>query len=190
MTAVAIDHLLKAWSDTIGVGVVYVYCNYKAQIDQNVADLLAAILKQLVQARPSIAEPVEHLHKHHAKKGTKPSLEEIFKALQSVLKNYSSVYFAIDALDECSNRATRRQFLAKLRDLQRGTDLRLLATSRWIPDIVDEFDEALMLEVRASDGDVKQFVAGQTYLLPNCIQRDDTLQEMVQDKIVQAVDGM
>lgn len=190
MTAIAIDHILKiVWSGAVGVA--YVYCNYKAQVDQNAAGLLAAILKQLVQARPSIAEPVEILYMQHADRGTKPSLEEIFEALQSVIGSYSSVYLAVDALDECPDRdGTRRQFLAKLQDLQSGTDLRLFATSRFIPDIVDEFNAALTLEIRASDGDVKRFVAGQTYRLPKCIQRDDTLQDMMQERVVQAVDGM
>lgn len=190
IAAIVINHLLELmWSGAVGVA--YVYCNYKAQADQNAADILAAILKQLVQARPSIAEPVERLHKKHADRGTKPSLEEIFGALQSVLTNYSSVYVVVDALDECSDRdGNRRQFLAKLRDLQGRTDLHLVATSRFIPEIVNEFSAALTLEVRASDGDVKQFVAGQIYRLPKCVQRDETLQDMVQDKVVQAVDGM
>lgn len=190
LTAIAIDHLLKlAYSGPVGVG--YVYCNYKTQMDQNTAGLLAAILKQLVQARPSLVEPVKRMYEKHTKRQTRPSLEEIVGALQSVLTNYSTVYVAVDALDECSDQdGTRRQFLAKLRDLQNRTDLRILATSRFIPDVMNGFSGAAKLEVRASEEDVKQFVVGQTYRLPKCIQRDDALQDMVQDKIVQAVDGM
>jgi hypothetical protein len=187
IAAIAIDHLLKVML-TGAVGVAYVYCNYKAQADQNAASLLAAILKQLVQARRSIAEPVELLHKQHADRGTKPSLEEISGALQSVLATYSSVYLVVDALDECPDKdGSRHQFLAKLRDLQGRTDLRLMATSRLIET---EFKGMPTLEVRANDEDVKRFVAGQTYQLPKCIQRDVKLKGLVQDKIVEAVDGM
>ncbi|MCJ1471194.1 hypothetical protein MMC07_009842, partial [Pseudocyphellaria aurata] len=190
MTAIAMDYLLKKVCNG-DVAVAYVYCNYKAQVDQNTAGLLAAILKQLVQARPSFAEPVEKLHEKHAKRETKPSVEEIFRALQSVLAKYSSVYIAVDALDECPDRdGTRRQLLAKLRALQDRADLRLLATSRFNPNIVGEFSAALTLEIRARDGDIKRYVAGEIYRLPKCIQRDETLIDMVQDKIVQAVDGM
>ena len=57
LAAITIDHLLRAeQSNTIGV--VYILCNYKAHADRNTISLLAAILKQLVQARPSIAEPI------------------------------------------------------------------------------------------------------------------------------------
>jgi hypothetical protein len=65
-----------------------------------------------------------------------------------------------------------------------------MTTSRFIPDVVSEFETALRLEVQASDEDVKRFVAGQIYRLPKCIQRDTTLQELVQDKIIEAVNGM
>ncbi|MCJ1470496.1 hypothetical protein MMC07_009142, partial [Pseudocyphellaria aurata] len=191
IAAIAVDHLLNMASVATGVaGVACVYCDYKAQ-DQHAAHLLAAILKQLLQARPDLAEPVIRLHKQHANRDTKPSLEEIFVALQSVVVKYSSVYVVVDALDECSNQdATRGRFLAKLRDLQSKTDLRIMATSRFNLDIEHEFSAALKLEIRASNPDVKRYVAGQFHRLPRCIQRDNELHEMVQEKIMQAVEGM
>jgi Cdc6-like AAA superfamily ATPase len=190
MAAITVHHLLQTVrSNTIGVS--YIYCNYKAQADQNTTILLATILKQLVRNRLSIADSVTRLYDLHATRKTRPSLEEIFNALQSVLTSYSTVYVIIDALDECTDKdGTRSQLLARLRDLQRKTDLRLMTTSRLIPDIVQEFDGMSILEIRASDADVQQFVAGQIYRLPKCIQRDKKLQGSVQDKIVEAVDGM
>lgn len=193
--AVAIDHL---WNNHLfkaapgdAVGVAYVYCNYKTQSNQNAAALLAALIRQLVQARPSITEPVESLHEKHSKKGTKPSLEQIFRLLQSVLANYSSVYIVVDALDECPERdGIHNQFLTKLYELQGKMDLRLMVTSRFIPDIVNKFSKALTLEVRASKEDVRRYVSGQIPQLPKRIQRDATLQKMVQDKVVEAVDSM
>jgi hypothetical protein len=68
--------------------------------------------------------------------------------------------------------------------------VRLLATSRFLSDIVDEFKDSGRLEIRASDDDVRQFVAGQIDRLPGCIRRSSELQKMVQDGIAEAVDGM
>jgi hypothetical protein len=65
-----------------------------------------------------------------------------------------------------------------------------MVTSRFIPDIQQEFRSALKLEVRASDEDVRRYVAGQIPRLPKCIQRDDEMKSLVQGKIVKAVDGM
>ena len=188
VAAIVIDHLLESVQSSLH-GVAYVYCNYKARED--VSGMLAAILKQLVQARPSLGGPIEQLHKQHASRGTRPSPDEVFSALRDVLAYYSAVYIVVDALDECQDSdGTRRQFLAKLHDLQARQDVRLMATSRFIPDIIDWFNGALELEVQANKEDIKRFVAGQIYRLPRCIQRDLALQEIVQEKIVEAVNGM
>ena len=190
IAAIAVDHLLKTVQSS-SIGVAYVYCNYKAQEEQDTKNLLAAILKQLVQAEPSLIEPVKRLYVQHSNRGTRPSLDEILAALKDVLTNFSAVHIVIDALDECQQSdGTRRLFLTKLQDLQARMDLRMMVTSRSLPDIIDGFQSALRLEVRASDEDVKRFVAGQVYRFPNCIRRSTTLQETVQNKIMEAVDGM
>jgi hypothetical protein len=151
--------------------------------------MLTAIMKQLVLGQPSAIEHIDRLHQKHANWGTKPSLDEISNALRDVLAHYPYVCVVVDALDECQN-ATRHQFLAKLRDLQAGRDIRLMVTARFIPDIEDAFRAALKLEVQASREDVKRFFAGQTYRMPRCVQRSAALQDIVQEKILNAVDGM
>jgi Cdc6-like AAA superfamily ATPase len=188
MAAIAVDHLQKTVA-TAKVGVAYVYFNYKRQADQSTSSLLAAVLKQLVQDRPSIAKPLSSLYDRHEFPRTRPSVEETLSALQSVLAVYSRVYVVIDALDECIY-DNRHELLGKLRKLQSKTDLRLMATSRSIPDIVDQFNGTSKLEVRAEDADVKRFVVGQIKWLPGCVRRDDDLQNLVQNKIVEAVGGM
>ena len=103
-------------------------------------------------------KPVEWLYNVHINKGTRPSIDEISRALQYVLAKISAVYIEIDAIDECQDSdGTRRLFLAKLQELQAKTDLRMMVTSRIIPDIIDRFKMAKKLEVRASDEDVKRF---------------------------------
>jgi hypothetical protein len=193
IAAMAIDHLSR---QNEANGVACIFCNYKTPADQqNAAILLAAILRQLVQGQPSIPESVSRLHKHHSKLQTRPSIEEIFTALKSVVKDYHRVYLVVDALDECpAEDGTRGRLLAKIRELQKeeGTDLHLMVTSRPIPEIVEKFKGALTLDVRASDDDVKKFVAGQMELerLPNVVRRDEKLKVLVQDVIAEAVDGM
>jgi hypothetical protein len=168
-----------------------VYCNYKAQNEQDAVGILAAILRQLVQARPSLIEHVQRLYITHANSQTRPSVTEILTALESLLLEFSTLYVVIDALDECQDGdGTRRSLIASLRVLQANTDLHLMVTSRFIPDIYEEFQEALRLEVRAGDEDVAQFVRGQIPRLPRCVQRSTALQELVVSRIADAVDGM
>ena len=186
IAAITVDHLQKN-VQTPDIGVAYLYCSYKRQAEQRTSSLPAALLKQLVQDRPSITEPVSSLYDRHVR----PSLQEVLGALQSVLITYSRVYIVVDALDECPDRdRTRSQLLGLVHSLQGRTDLRLMATSRHIPEIVDEFKGVPQLEVHASTEDVKQYVVGQVNRLHKCVQRDGDLQAIVQNKIVEAVDGM
>ncbi|KFZ08626.1 hypothetical protein V502_09249 [Pseudogymnoascus sp. VKM F-4520 (FW-2644)] len=190
IAAIAVDHLWKTFQGD-NIGVAYIYCNYKRQETQTATDLLAAILKQLVQERPLYREPVTALHKLHASRGTRPSLGEICITLNSVLNNYSKAYIVIDALDECTDsNGTRSELLTTLRSLQTKTDTRLMVTSRFVSRIEQAFEGSPMLEIRASEADVKRFVAGQLHRLPMCIQRDHELQAETQDGIVLAVDGI
>jgi Cdc6-like AAA superfamily ATPase len=188
VAATTIDHLLQL-SQKTSFGVAYIFCNYKMQEQQDVPGILASILKQLVQGQLSTANYFERLYEEHANGRPKPSPDAIYRALQDVLGHYSTVHIVVDALDECQD-STRVQLLAKLRDLQTGRDVRLMATSRFMLKIEDAFRGALRLEVKASKEDVKRFVAGQIWQLPECIQHDAILQEMVQEKIVEAADGM
>lgn len=185
MAAIVIDHLLKKCSNEV----VYVFCNHNAKEDQSAFSMLSAILKQLVQAHPSTVGPIKRLYELCVYQDITPSLDVVFNVLQSILTRLPTLYIVIDALDECQD-GSRGQFLAKLRDLQVGRDVHVMVTSRSTPDIVDAFGDAIKLEVRASDEDMKRFVSDQIFRLPRCIQHDSTLQEMVREKAVNAADGM
>jgi hypothetical protein len=189
VAAIAIDHLLNSAAQNSAYGVAYVYCNYKSQADQDTASILAAILKQLGQSRLSVLGSLERLHQKHASRGTKPSLDDVFSALREVVAQYAYVFIVIDALDECQ-RETRRELLSKLIALQKEADVRLIATSRFVPDVEDALGPAIRLEIKASNEDVKQFVVGQICQLPRCVQRNKALQDLVQESVVEAVDGM
>jgi len=189
MAAIAIDHLYrKMWSDDVGVA--YLFCSYKSQVDQSSASLFAALLKQLVQSRPDIAAQVTQMHELYSKRGSKPSSSDILQAIQS-LSAYTTIFIVVDALDEYSDRdGTRGQLIDQLNELQTRQDVRLLFTSRFIPEITRKFHSDSTLEVRANEEDVKRFVAGQIPRLPTCIRRDEELKLAVQNKIVEAADGM
>ena len=190
VAAIAIDQLCRT-ARSNDIGVAYLFCNYKAQADQSATSLLAALLKQLVQSRPDMAAPVTHIYDQHSKQRTRPSLNDIFRALQSVCSNYAVIHIIVDALDECADKdGARGRLIHILRELQASADVRLMFTSRFIPEITQKFCSNPMLEIRASKEDVGRFVVGRMPSLPNCIQRDDELKRAVQNKIVEAVDGM
>lgn len=80
--------------------------------------------------------------------------------------------------------------LPKLLELQKQARFSLLATSRFIPDIVTRFREAAVQSILASRDDVESFVEAQLYRLPRLVTSNPKLQEEVKLKIVASVQGM
>lgn len=189
MAATAIAHLGR--TAKADVGLAYLFCNYKSQDAQSEHGLLSALLKQLVQSRLDIAAPVTGLYDQHSRQKSRPSSDEIFTTLSIICSKYAGVYLVVDALDECSNQdSTRSRLIKRLRDLQAKKNVRLLFTSRPIPEIVEEFRSNPMLEIRANEEDVRRYIEGQIPRLPKCIKDDNELKLAVQNKIGEAVDGM
>ena len=190
VAAIAIDHLSRTIQNH-EIGVAYIYCSYQSREVQSTTVLLGALLRQLVQARNVIPQSVLRLYEHHSSRGTKPSSDEILDTLQHVIGDFSNVYVVVDALDECLDAKNKRvQLLPTILDLQRKSEhLKLMLTSRFIPEIEEEFEHA-RLEVRASDDDVKRFIQNQMPELPKCVRGNKELASAVEDEIVNAADGM
>jgi Cdc6-like AAA superfamily ATPase len=191
LAAIAIDHLsTEVRSGSIGV--TWLYCNYKTRAEQTADVLLEAILQQLVKPEShNVVTIAKLLQKQHETQGTRPTRDDLHKTLQAVFAEFAIVFIVIDALDECSvEDGTRSQLLAHIDRLQSGADVRLLVTSRHIPDITEHYRDALNIEIRAHDEDVRSFLHGQLGRLPRCVQRDAELQLMIQERITEAIDGM
>ncbi|OIW26077.1 hypothetical protein CONLIGDRAFT_656648 [Coniochaeta ligniaria NRRL 30616] len=190
IAAITVDHLLRTMqSDSIGVA--FVYCNYKNDVDLTATGFLASILKQLLSSQTAIPDQITGMYHRHRDRGTDPTLEDISTALLSVLDMYSRTYIVIDALDECpENKGARTQLIKIIRMLQAKANVCSMFTSRFLPDIQSEFASVLTLEITANDSDVQRFLEGQIHRLPKCIQRDEEMQTLVKTRIAKAVDGM
>ena len=190
LAAIVIDHLCNTVL-SVDTAVVYIYCNYKMQIEQTPVNLVAGLLKQLLQHQDIVFDDVKGLYTRHLKKGTRPTLDEVFEMLQLEMHRYSQVFMVVDALDECSiENQVRQNLLSKLFTLQTSHNVSLMVTSRSIPEITQEFQDSLRLEIRASEEDVRKYLDGQMFRLASCVRRNIDLQEAIKESIVKAVDGM
>ena len=191
LTSIVIDYLERTFGNDHSIGIAYFYCNFRRQQEQSPLDILASLLKQLVQGQIHFPEFVKDLYDHHKQKRTRPSSDEITKLLQSVIAGYSRTFIIIDALDECNvSDGGRRRLLSEMVSLQNNTGVSLFATSRFIPEIIKEFEGSVILEIRASDEDVQRYLDGDILKLPSCVLRSRDLQEKIKDEIIKAVDGM
>lgn len=191
ITSIVVDHLYNKFRYDPAVGIAYLYCNFRQQHEQKPTDLLLNLLKQLAQKQASIPESVRNLYEHHKDKPSRPSLDEISKALHSVVTGYSRAFIIVDALDECQvSDGGRRKFLSEIFNLHTRARANLFATSRFIPEIRKEFEGCLSLEIRANDEDVRKYLDGHMLQLPSFVLANLDLQKEIKTAIAQAVDGM
>ncbi|OJJ80314.1 5'-methylthioadenosine/S-adenosylhomocysteine nucleosidase family protein [Aspergillus glaucus CBS 516.65] len=108
--------------------------------EQKIEDLLLSLLKQLSQDWPSLPDAVSNLYHKHQR--TRPSYDDISKALLSVVALYSRVFIIVDALDECqASNGCRSRFLSEIFYLQAETGVNLFATSRPDAHIMKQFKD-------------------------------------------------
>ena len=191
LTSFVVETLRGRFQDDLSVGIAYLYCDFRRQDEQNSEDLLASLLKQLTQGLPSLPDTVKSLYDKHTVKGTRPSLDEISRSLQSVAALYSRVFIIVDALDECrAFDGCRAGFLTEIFNLQAKCRANLFATSRFDAGFAEKFDGSISLEIRASVQDVQRYVHNRISDLPSFVERNPKLQEDIETEIVKAADGM
>jgi hypothetical protein len=125
-----------------------------------------------------------------SKKGSRPTSDEWSGLLHAEVRRFSEVFIVVDALDECSN-DVRDNFLGEIQRLQ--STVHILITSRLISSIETELSKGLQTEIKASDGDVKQYLETriQNESRLACLLRGDAeLQATIVESIVKNAKGM
>jgi Cdc6-like AAA superfamily ATPase len=191
LTSIIVDYLERRFENDHSVRIAYLYCDFRRQQERSPSDLLASLLKQLVQERPSMPENVKSLYEHHKDKRIRPSSDEIVKVLHSTIRLYSRVFIIIDALDECHVSNGRNKLLSEAFGLQIHAQVNLFETSRFVPEITSQFEGSISKEIRADDDDVLRYVDGRMpQLLRPQISKYPDFRNNIRTEVVQAVDGM
>ena len=73
ITSIVINDLCTRFENDTNIGIAYLYCNFRRLQEQKPIDLIASLLKQLVQEQPSVPKSLEGLYDCHKDKRT-PSL--------------------------------------------------------------------------------------------------------------------
>ncbi len=193
IAAIVIEDLATRYTQASDVGVAFVYCNFRRREEQTADQLLASILKQLSRQRPVHPDHLKELWNTHKQKDTRPSFDDISKILRLTASSFSRVFVVVDAVDECqASDGCRITFLNAIQSMQKELGVNVLATSRFIPEIVDHFRAvgSVTLEISASREDVERYIEGNMMRLPSIVQRNPKLQADIKDSISGAVDGM
>jgi hypothetical protein len=155
-----------------------------------VRELIASILKQLVQHHPAICEWAMSLYDKHNSKATYPSLEELTEALRIEVGRYSRVFVIVDALDELDE-LHRVRLIKVIQSLSNA--VRLMVTSRPLPPIEMISRGAKSIQISASAHDARVYIQHRIQQEPRLMlftgERGE-LQQSIVDKISGNVQGM
>ena len=194
--AIAVDHLQKSFKGK-DLAVACIFCNYQERSTQSLEELVASVLKQIIQDQSSASETIKVLCKEFRDKQRHPRLTNLIDALRSEIGTYSKVFFVIDALDECPEDC-QGQLITELESI--SSTVNLLVTSRPLDVIKQQFQDACHLDINATDGDVRKYIdsrlgirQGQTkneILLARLAQDNHGLRDSIVDKIVTNAKGM
>ena len=191
LTSIVVEELSSRFSTDPGVGIAYLYCNFRQKHEQKAQDLLTSLLKQLSQERSTLPDSVKSLYDKHKEKWTRPSLDEISRTLQSVVGTYRRVIIIVDALDECQeSNNCRTKFLSEIFKLQVKSGASLFATSRFISEVTEKFKGCPSQEILASDEDVRKYLDDHMSPRRAVLRENLKLQDEIKTKIVKATKGM
>ena len=190
LCSMVVEDIQKRVKNDPNSALVYIYFNYQLKTEQTFEQLQLSILRQLAQSSPKIPEALISLYrKQHMKK---PSAEQVAQTIENIALTCEEVFLIIDALDECQEeKQCRLKFLKYIFQLQQAVpQTKTFATSRFIPEICNFFEECPTIEITASTEDVRKVLDARIAELPGFVQQNVELQEAIKSTIAEAVDGM
>jgi len=143
------------------IAVTGLYCDFLAQQEQTVTDMIGAILKQLV-GRGDIPKEVREAFQKAKKEfgGRGLLLAEMMEMLRIALASLSQVFICIDALDECLPKHLP-QLLESLRNIvQESPRTRIFLTGRpHVGSAIQRyFTKAVVVPVSPNTDDIRNYI--------------------------------
>ncbi|CAM1501958.1 Fc.00g039420.m01.CDS01 [Cosmosporella sp. VM-42] len=192
LASVVVDHLCVHLRNE-EIGVAYLYFSFTRQDEQTPQNLLACLLRQLTQGRPSIPHHITRIFDAYKASKSFLSLRNTSEALEVVVSLYSKVFIVIDGIDELNaSTGYRDAFLAELFAIRAkiSSSMSIFATSRALPEIMEKFKDSITSEIRATEQDVNRYVTSHMSVLPSFVRHNARLQEEVKTEIAEYFDGM
>ncbi|KAI2630978.1 hypothetical protein GGR54DRAFT_585051 [Hypoxylon sp. NC1633] len=119
-TSRVVDELVTRFGDDESVGIAYLYLENSHEGQQKPVDLLASLLRQLIQRRSVLPDSIQSLYdKHNKDERTRPSFNEISLATRSVASLYSRIFILFNYLRKHEGQDALLSELSKLRKMYR-----------------------------------------------------------------------
>jgi hypothetical protein len=122
---------------------------------QDLAAVVGSLLRQLLNSRTDIPNQVKDAYDLHQRGASQPDGDELVKLLHQATAEHTSVFYVVDALDECDEQL-RWDLLRCLEGCHPRT--RILITSRALETIADELCSFRRFEIRAHAQDMELYI--------------------------------
>ncbi|KAJ0164649.1 Vegetative incompatibility protein HET-E-1 [Colletotrichum tanaceti] len=186
ITAAVIEHLHQKHRDQACIAISYVYCNYKNREVDDSTSLLRCLLRQIVDALPSVPDAVKDMYR--GKQSL--TLGTVGQLLREAASRCSCCFIVIDALDEFQSHSHQgcMSLLSEITKIR--SHAKIFATSRPIPRISSHFEGCLSQEIQATRDDLESYLGSRVADCSPVLKRDELLCNEVTATIVDAVNGM
>ena len=159
-SSLVIDRLCDQAGDG-DVAVAGLYCDFLAQQEQTITNMIGAILKQ-VTGRGDIPEDVREAFRKAKREfgGRGLLLADMMGMLRVALASLSQVFICIDALDECLPKHLP-ELLESLRDIVRESPrTRIFLTGRpHVEGVIQRyFTKAVVIPIRPNPDDIRNYL--------------------------------
>ncbi|KAI1125913.1 hypothetical protein F5Y10DRAFT_246133 [Nemania abortiva] len=152
LSSSVIKYLQERYDADPGCAFAYFFFSFSDREKQDLAVILASLVKQVSASQPFIPQAVKALGQYK-EKGLRPNIKTLENALMTAASGFSSVSIVLDALDECPTLSGERGNL--LRSLTHIIDtmphnFHIFCTSRAEPDIKEAIGAILPRPSRAA----------------------------------------
>ncbi|KAG8528594.1 uncharacterized protein KY384_006281 [Bacidia gigantensis] len=162
LTSIVVEHLRKVQPNMVLV----IYCGYMDPQDQKKGNVLAALIRQMIQLHPALADALKERYKAYSSQGRRFSTEELHEIFRAQLAQVGNTCIIVDALDDVAEEYMRYEIL----DTVICKDTNVMVTSRPLEIIKALFDFDCSC-------DKCQDATPSLYRCRNCMDQSNTLCE-------------
>ncbi|KAK3317580.1 ankyrin repeat-containing domain protein [Cercophora scortea] len=201
LSSSVIRHLWRKRASDPETALAYFYFSFSDSRKQNVLDMLASLLKQIVSQRPNIPLSFKDLGVYK-ERGERPDIGTLETVIIASVCGFSAVHLVVDAMDECPTiNGERRKLLNSIRRIvEKAPDnLHMFCTSRNEADINTAISPLLTSSSRAAidltkhrdavDHDILVLINA-TLSSDDYSSWPDDIKAEVRDAITKRADGM
>ena len=142
------------------IAVAWLYCDFLAQQEQTVTNMMGAILKGLVGRGDTPKDIREAFQEAKKVGGRRPLLADLVRMFETTITSLPQVFICIDALDECLPKKIP-ELLESLRDIvQKSPGMRIFLTGRpHVKEAIERyFPKAVAIPICPNQDDIRNYL--------------------------------